>query len=76
MCFFFSLIPATFWAIVGYFVLFSSAKAEGGIRLFGRVLAIWILLIAALIPIAAAYATLAGYCSFPDMMRTMHPARP
>jgi len=29
MCFIFSFVPATFWAIIGYFVLFSSTKAEG-----------------------------------------------
>ena len=46
MCFLFSLLPATFWVVIGYFVLFSSAKAGDGIRTFGRVLAIWIFVIA------------------------------
>jgi hypothetical protein len=27
MCFFFSLIPATVWVIIGFFVLFASTKA-------------------------------------------------
>ena len=73
MCFFFSLIPATFWAIVGYFVLFSSSKAVDGIRKFGQVLAIWIFVIAAAIPIAGAYATLAGLCApIEDMFKRMH----
>ena len=70
MCFLFSLLPATVWVIIGYFVLFSSSRtAMGGIRTFGQVLAIWIFVIAALFPIGGAYVTLAGLC--PDMAR-MH----
>jgi ethanolamine transporter EutH len=73
MCFFFSLIPATFWAIVGYFVLFSSAKAVvSGIKIFGQVLAIWIFVIAAAIPVAAGYVTLAGLCPIEQMFERMH----
>jgi hypothetical protein len=72
VCFFFSLIPATFWAIVGYFVLFSSAKSVDGIRIFGQILAIWIFVIAAAIPIAAAYVTLAGLCPIEQMFERMH----
>jgi len=62
MCLFFSFVPATFWAIVGYFVLFSSRKAEGRIKTLGQVLAIWTFVLAVLIPIAAAYVTAAGLC--------------
>ncbi len=69
MCFLISFLSATFWVVIGYFVLFSSSKAEGGIRTFGRVLAIWIFVIAAFFLIAGAYATLAGLC--PDMSK-MH----
>jgi hypothetical protein len=36
MCFFVSLIPATFWVLIGYFVLFSSAKVVGGIGVRAR----------------------------------------
>ena len=73
MCFFFGLIPATFWLIVGYFVLFSSSKAVNGIRKFGQVLSIWIFVIAAVIPIAAAYVTFAGLCPVEEMFTRMHP---
>ena len=69
MCFFFSFMPATFWVVIGYFVLFSSSKADGGVRTFGRVLAIWIFVIAAFIPIAAAYVTLTGLCPFEEMLK-------
>jgi TRAP-type mannitol/chloroaromatic compound transport system permease small subunit len=69
MCFFISFMPATFLAVIGYFVLFSSTWAVNGIRTFGRILAIWIFVIAALIPIAGAYVALTGLC--PDL-KTLH----
>ena len=69
MCFFFSLIPATILVVVGYFVLFSSARAQDRIRLFGRVLAVWIFVIALMPPLAGAYVTLAGLCPMTEMMR-------
>ena len=72
MCFFFSFIPATFWVVVGYFVLFSSTKAQGGVRTFGRILATWIFIIAAILPIAGAYVTLAGLCPIEAMMEAVH----
>ncbi len=72
MCFFFSFVPATFWVVVGYFVLFSSTKAEGGIRTFGRILAIWTFIIAAVLPMAGAYVTLAGLCPIDAIIEAMH----
>lgn len=51
MCFFFSFLPATIWVVLGYFLLFSSTKAEGGVRLLGRILAIWAFIIAAFFPL-------------------------
>ena len=62
MCFFFSLLPATAWLVAGYFVLFSSTKTDGSIRKFGRILAIWIFVIAASFPVAGAYVTFADIC--------------
>ena len=38
--FFISFIPVMFSAIVGYFLLFSSAKTNGRIGIFGQALAI------------------------------------
>jgi len=69
MCFAFSLIPATFWLVIGYFVLFVSGRAEGGVRTFGRILALWIFLIAALIPLMGAYVTLSGLCPLADLLQ-------
>ncbi len=76
MCFFFSLMPATVCVTIGYFVLFAASKADGGIKIFGWVLAIWLFVIAAFIPIVGAYVTLAGLCPMEDILRTMHSPRP
>ena len=72
MCFFFSLIPATVWTIIGFFVLFASTKAEGGLRKFGQALATWSFVIAALFPLGGAYVMLAGLCPMGAMMEAMH----
>lgn len=72
MCFFFSLIPATFWLVLGYFILFSSTKTEGRLRTFGRILAIWTFVIATLMPLGALYVTFAGLCPMEAMMESMH----
>jgi len=71
MCFFFSFLPATFWVVVGYFVLFASTKTEGGVRTFGRVLAIWIFIIAAFIPLMGAYISLSGLCPLEALLQGM-----
>jgi glucose uptake protein GlcU len=69
MCFFVSLLPATFWAVIGYFVLFSSTRAEGRVQTLGYWLSIWIFCIALLIPFVAAYITFAGFCPIDAMMQ-------
>ena len=71
MCFIGSLIPATIFAVIGYFVLFSSTKAEGGVHTLGRALAIWIFVLASFFPIMGAYATLSGQCPMERMMEQM-----
>jgi hypothetical protein len=76
MCFVVSLVPATVWLIIGYFVLFAASRSDRGIRVFGQVLAVWIFVIAVVIPLAGAYVTLAGLCPLEDMLTTMHPAGP
>ena len=63
MCFFISFMPATFWVIIGYFILFSSSKAEGRVKTLGQVLAIWAFIIAGFILLAGAYVTSTGMCS-------------
>ncbi len=72
MCFIFSLIPATIFAVIGYFVLFSSTKAEGAVQKFGQILAIWVLIVALFFPIMGLYVTLSGLCPIDELMQTMH----
>ncbi len=77
MCLIISLIPATFWVILGYFVLFAASRADSnGIRVFGQILSIWLFVIAAAIVIGAGYVTIAGLCRFGDMFSMMHSAKP
>ncbi len=71
MCFFFSLIPATFWLVIGFFVLFASTRAEGGLQTFGKILAIWTIIIAALFPLGGAYVTVTGLCPIQAMIEQM-----
>jgi hypothetical protein len=69
MCFIFSLIPATFWVIIGYFVLFTSTKADGAVQTFGRALAVWLFIIALLFPLMGAYVTVTGLCPFDQIIQ-------
>ena len=65
-------MPATFWLVIGYFVLFSSLKVDGGIKTFGRILAIWVFVIAAFMPIAGAYVTFADLCPIEGLFQAKH----
>lgn len=71
MWLFFSLIPATIWVVLGYFILFSSTKTQGGVGTFGKILAIWVFVIAAFFTIGGAYLTFAGVSPIGDMMQQM-----
>jgi hypothetical protein len=73
MCFFFSLIPATIWVALGYFILFSSTRTQGAVQKFGYILAVWVFMIAAFFPLMGAYVTLADLCPLESMIRSMHP---
>jgi hypothetical protein len=68
MCFFISFVPATFWTIVGYFILFSSTRADGRMKTFGQALAFWTFFIAGCILLAGAYITFSGLCSLDAAM--------
>jgi uncharacterized membrane protein (DUF485 family) len=68
MCFFFSFIPGTIWLVIGYFVLFSSTRADGTVQTFGRGLAIWAFVISGCFVLAGAYVTLTGLCSLEAFM--------
>ena len=72
MCFFFSFLPATVWLVLGYFIMFSSKKADGNMQTFGRILAIWVFVIAAFIPMMAAYITLNDLCPLTALIESIH----
>jgi len=67
MCFFISLLPATVWAIIGYFVLFTSTRAEGPLNTLGRILGVWAFVISGFILLAGAYVSTTDLCSM-EMM--------
>lgn len=71
MFFFFSFIPATIWVVLGYLILFSSTKAQGAVQAFGRVLAIWVFILAALSVIGGVYMTFSGLSPIGGM-QSMH----
>lgn len=60
MLFLLSLLPATLLAALGYIVLYCSTRADGRVRTFGTILAIWVFVLAALPVIAGAYASATG----------------
>jgi glucose uptake protein GlcU len=76
MCFFLSLIPATFWGILAYLVLFVSTKAEGVVKTIGQGLAIWVFIIVIFILIGGAYVTFSDLCPIEKMMAAMHAGAP
>ena len=69
MCFFCSLIPATFFVSLGYFALWTSSSAEGGIALFGRILACWVFVVAAMFPLCGAYMAFSKKCPMSKWMK-------
>lgn len=71
MCFLFSLFPATVLTILGYLVLYCATKSEGGMRVFGRILAAWVFVLAVIPPLAGAYVSIAGLCPIGQAMERM-----
>jgi len=72
MCFFFSLIPATFWLVIAYFVLFLSSRADGQVQRFGRILAIWVAVIAAFFPVMGLVVSFTELCPITEIMAQIH----
>jgi hypothetical protein len=60
MIFLISLLPATILAVIGYFVLFASARAEGGLNRFGKYLGGWLILLAGLSALSGLLASTFG----------------
>jgi len=60
MSFLFSLLPATFFVVIGYFVIYSSAKSEGGVKRFGQVPGAWLLFLGGVTVLAGALGPMFG----------------
>jgi len=60
MVYFLALIPATGLVLAGYVVLVLSARAEGGLRAFGRYLGFWAFTLAGLLILGAILAAAHG----------------
>jgi hypothetical protein len=72
MLFFLSLVPATLAVIIGYFVLFSSARAEGTIKRFGQFLSVWMFFLGSAVVLAGLIAPSIGFRGpFADMTQHM-----
>lgn len=61
MIYFLALIPATALTVAGYFVLYFSARTEGGMRAFGKYLAFWSFTLAGLLILGAIFAAAHGH---------------
>lgn len=62
MCFIFSLLPATVFTVLGYFVLYCATRSQGGVSTFGKVLAVWVFILAVFFPLMGTYVSIAGVC--------------
>jgi hypothetical protein len=60
-------IPCDGW----FFVLFAASMAKGAVNVFGRILAVWIFLIALFPLVAGACVTWSGQCPMQQMMEEM-----
>jgi hypothetical protein len=60
MLFLFSLMPATALVVLGYFVLFSSTRAEATTKRFGQFLATWLFFLAGVVLLASLIAPSMG----------------
>jgi hypothetical protein len=72
MYFSFSLMLATLAVVLAYFILLSSSKTEGAVKRLGQILAVWVFVLSAALPMAGGYATYADLPSIATMMRSMH----
>lgn len=72
MLFAVSLLLATIFIVVGYFVLFASTRAEGGIKRFGQGLGIWIIFLASVTVLGGLYGSTVGIPGLSGFMDGMN----
>ena len=71
MCFLLSLFPATVFLVLGYVVSYCSVRSEGAFGIFGKILAIWVFILALAPPLIGAYVTKAGICPVGAIMHRL-----
>ncbi len=69
MCLLFSLIPASVFTTLSYFVWFAAGNAQGSRQQWGNYLAVWLLLVALGFVACGAFVTLAGLCPMGRMFQ-------
>ena len=71
MYFTFSLLPATLLAVLGYVVLYCAIRSDGAMNILGKVLAIWVFILALLFPLTGAYFSIAGLSPLEEHFQQM-----
>lgn len=71
MCFMFSFIPATVFTVLGFIVLYCTTKSEGGVATFGRILSVWVFVIAAFFPLMGAFITFSDACPIAALIQAI-----
>lgn len=66
MLFIVSLLPATIFVVIGYFIVFASTRCEGGLKRFGQYLGGWVLFLAGITVLGGALAPIFGTSGFMD----------
>ena len=67
-----TLLLATVFAVLGYLTLYCSIRSEGGVRTLGRVLAVWVFVVALLFVLTGAYFSITGYSPLETHVQEMH----
>jgi hypothetical protein len=69
MCLLFSLVPASVFTTLSYFVWFAAGNSQGSRQQWGNYLAIWLLIVALGFITCGAYVTFAGLCPMERMFQ-------
>lgn len=71
MCFVFSFLPATVFTVLGYIVLYCATRSEKGVATFGRILTVWVFIVAAFFLLMGALITFTDACPIDALIRAI-----
>jgi hypothetical protein len=60
MIFLLSLLPTTAFVVVGYFLVYTSTRAEGALKRFGQYLGVWVFFLAGVTILGGLFASTLG----------------